>query len=173
MPAAMDMPPSPAEGADMREGTWLKLEVDVRRASELHKTRVKSLTCKWRGKASHDWRGAGLAADSSSRRTASSFSIMKLFGSYVSKTTLIHALRRSTCVRVVDGRDPGSDGCSLQLLQLSSSNGCRSSSILVATRIWSTAQLGSLRADAIGEKEGGRSGRWNVSTRVTTKSIWW
>ena len=26
MPAAMDMPPSPAERADMREGTWLKLE---------------------------------------------------------------------------------------------------------------------------------------------------
>jgi hypothetical protein len=33
MPAAMDMLPSPAEGADMREGTWLKLEEDVRRAS--------------------------------------------------------------------------------------------------------------------------------------------
>jgi hypothetical protein len=144
MPAAMDMPPSPAEGADMREGTWLKLEVDVVRIE-------------WRGKASHDWKGCP-------------DEIAQL---YVSKSTLIHTLRRSTCVRVVDGRDPGSDGCSLQLLQLSSSNGCRSSSILVATRIWSTAQLGSLRADAIGEKEGGRSGRWNVSTRVTTKSIWW
>jgi hypothetical protein len=37
----MDMPPSPAKGADMREGTWLKLEEDVRRASGVQLPRVR------------------------------------------------------------------------------------------------------------------------------------